>query len=246
MTIITIANQKGGVGKTTTAAMLAHGAARRDKRVLLIDLDTQGNCADSFGVDEAPSLYEWLVLGKKFKDSMLISVRENLDLIRSDKHTAQLLIAAAGMDYRENILANALQDDEHDLVVLDCPPSVNLLHTAALVAADLLIIPTKLDQFAVKGVIAIMYSLASVKQNTKSTCTLAGIIPTFYERVTSESQAQLEILVENYGHYVWPPIPSDTTVRVASRKGITPWEFDGNGRALEGYSQCLDRLLKII
>ena len=245
MTIVTIANQKGGVGKTTTAVTLAHGAAMRGESVLLVDLDTQGNCADALGLEEGSELYEWLILGHAI-DLVTVKARERLDVIRSNKTTAQLKVSISGMDFREMVLAIALADYEHDLVIIDCPPSVDILHTAALVAADLLIIPTKLDQFAIKGVIEMLRSLESVQRATRSKCNLAGIIPTFYDRVTNESQGQLENLAEQYGGLVWPPIAQDTSCRVANRLGKTLWEMEGSPRARMGYAECLERMLKII
>jgi len=246
MIIITVANQKGGVGKTTLSVALAHGLSMKGMKTLLVDLDTQGNCADALGIEEASSLFEWLILNQNIEKVIYPDARKGLDLVRSDKNTARLLLSAAGMDYRENILANALARCDYDVAILDCPPSINLLHTAALVAADLLIIPTKLDQYSVKGVIAIMQSLATVRQNTRSACTLGGIIPTFYERVTNESQSQLEVLANMYGKLVWPPISVDSSIRVASRKGLTPFEMQPKCRSISDFEKCLDRLMMAI
>lgn len=246
MTIVTIANQKGGVAKTTSAVNLGHGAAMRGLDVLVVDLDTQGNVADALGMDEGSELYEWLITGKDTEQVAQPTGRDHLKIIRSNKMTAQLKVAASGMDFREMIIANALEAYEYDLVILDCPPSVDILHTAALVAADLLLIPTKLDQFAIKGVIEMLRSLDSVQRATRSNCKLAGIIPTFYDQVTSESHGQLANLAEQYGSLVWPPVAADTNCRVANRVGKTLWEMPVNTRAKLGYAACLERLLKII
>lgn len=248
MTIVAIANQKGGVGKTTTAINVAHGAALRGYEVLVIDLDTQGNVADALGMESGSELYDWLITQKDIlRVAVRVPGREHLSVIRSDKSTAMLKVAASGMDFREMIIANGVQgyEETYDLVVLDCPPSVDILHTAALVAADLLIIPTKLDQFAIKGVVEMLRSLESVQRATRSRCKLAGIIPTFYDKVTNESHAQLENLVSGYGGFVWPPVAQDTSCRVANRIGKTLWEMEGSPRARLGYAECLDRLLKI-
>ncbi len=245
--IITIANQKGGVAKTTTAVNMAHGAAIRGYTTLLIDLDSQGNVADSLGLPEGADLYHWLIQDEKdYMHYLVESGRSRLSVIRSDKHTAALKEVLAGRSFREQVLASALKDYSHefDLVFLDCPPSVDLLHTAALVAADLLIAPTKLDQFAIKGVMEVIRSLDAVRQGTNCRCQLAGIIPTFHDLVTTESHKQLANLVENYEDLVWPVIAQDNTCRVANRKGKTLWEMPGVPKARTGYSDCLDRLLK--
>jgi len=211
-----------------------------------VDLDTQGNVADALGMEEGHDLYDWLINSLTPKVEVKVPGRERMSVIRSNKATAVLKLAVTGMDFREMIISNALQGYEYDLIILDCPPSVDILHTAALVAADWLIIPTKLDQFAIKGVIEMLRSLDSVQRATRSRCQLAGIIPTFYDKVTNESQAQLENLAGTYGSFVWPPVAQDTSCRVANRVGKTLWELEGHPRALVGYAECLERLLKII
>ena len=134
---------------------------------------------------------------------------------------------------REYILSDALEAADHDLILLDCAPSVDLLHFAALVAANFLLIPTRLDKLAVNGVRDALQSLLSLKRI--SNCQIAGILPTFYERVTIESHAQLTHLAQTFGRLVLPPIPQDTHCRVASRFGKTLWEYEPNSRALSGY-----------
>ncbi|PKO03067.1 MAG: hypothetical protein CVU43_04610 [Chloroflexi bacterium HGW-Chloroflexi-5] len=246
MAIIAVVNQKGGVGKTTTAVTLAMGLALRGREVLVVDSDTQGNVSDALGIEKSSSLYEWLILDKDMKD-VAMNARLRLDVIRSDKTTAKLKMILGGMDYREQVIARALEgyEDYWDDVVIDCAPSVDVLHTAAMVAADWLIIPTKLDQFSIDGVVETLNSLEAVRSMTKSKCKCAGIIPTFYDRVTNESHAQLKALAEYAPELVWPPVAQDTSCREASRLGLTLWET-GPGRALTGYAECLDRLMKVL
>lgn len=248
MAIITVANQKGGVGKTTTAVTLAAGLAQdHGLEVLIIDLDTQGNVSDSLRIEKSGALLEWLLLEKKLTD-VVINARKRLDVVRSDKTTVKLKISLAGMEFRESVLSNALKGYEnyYDLVVIDCAPSVDVLHTASMVAADLLIIPTRLDQFSIEGVVETLRSLATVQQITKSRCELAGIIPTFYDRVTNESHEQLKALARAYTKFVWPPIPQSAMCRSASRMGRTVWEFNPKSNVADGYRECLKRLLKLL
>jgi chromosome partitioning protein len=153
-TTIAILNQKGGVGKTTTAVMLASGFARKGCQVLLVDLDTQGNVADSLGIPQSDDLRRLLSpdLHQPLDQAATSSGLERLCVIRSEKSTAGLKQTLAGMTLREYILADALEAADYDLIFLDCAPSVDVLHFASLVAADYLIIPTRLDKLAVNGV----------------------------------------------------------------------------------------------
>ena len=236
-TTIAILNQKGGVGKTTTAVTLASGLAKMGCRVLLIDLDTQGNVADSLGLPHGDDLRRLLSpdLQISLDRAITPSGLDHLDVIRSDKSTTALKQTLAGVTLREYILADVLQSSSFDVVALDCAPSVDLLHFAALVAADFLLIPTRLDKLAVNGVRDALQTLAALKRI--SHCQVAGILPTFYERVTLESHEQLVHLAQTFGRLVLPPIPQDTQCRVASRYGKTLWEHEPNAKALIGYDQ---------
>ena len=141
----------------------------------------------------------------------------------------------AGVTLREYILADVLQNAGYDVIVLDCAPSVDLLHFAALVAADYLLIPTRLDKLAVNGVRDALQTLSALKRISQ--CQVAGILPTFYERVTLESHEQLIHLAQTFGRLVLPPIPQDTQCRVATRYGKTLWDYAPNAKALNGYEQ---------
>jgi chromosome partitioning protein len=179
---------------------------------------------------------------------------DHLDVIRSDRSTTALKQVLAGVTLREYVLADALSGCGYDLVVLDCAPSLDLLHFAALVAADYLLIPTRLDKLALNGVRDALQTLAGLQR--VSHCQLAGILPTFYERVTLESHAQLLHLAQTFGRLVLPPIPQDTQCRVASRHGQTLWEYapqtkaligyEQNGKTVGGYRQALERIEELL
>jgi len=246
--VIAVTNQKGGVGKTTTAVTLAHGWACAGKRVLLMDLDSQGNVADSLGIEPGHELVRFLdpEAGEGWQPTYIEagdpqSGRENLYLVRSDKHTAPLKRKLAAEPFgvqvlgeRLKLLRRAPRGAAFDFVVMDCAPSVDILHTAAMVAADWLLIPTRLDQLAVKGVMDALGTLASLRGAGHSSCEVAGILPTFYDRVTTESHDQLVHLASQFGKLVMPPIPLDTQCRTATRLGRTLWELDPGGRAMAG------------
>lgn len=245
MTIFAIVNQKGGVGKTVTAVNLAHGLALHGHRTLLVDLDPQGNVADCLGLPPGNDLYRLLFpgAGLSLGEAAIPSGRENLDVVRSDKSTANLKVAigAVSDQPREYILDDALRNAPYDVVVLDCAPSVDILHTLAVVAAHYLLVPTRLDQLAIKGVRDMLVTLKSLARIT--TCELGAVIPTFYDRTTNESYLQLKHLAETFRQYVWPPIPQDVICRESTRFGQTLWEYGPNTRSLVGYTDRGGRLI---
>jgi chromosome partitioning protein len=239
MTVFAVVNQKGGVGKTVTAVNLAHGLARRGHRTLLVDLDPQGNVADCLGLPPGNDLYRLLLPGMaaSLESSTFASGRQDLDVVRSDRTSANLKVAIGALSDRprEYILDDILQTAQYQVVVLDCAPSIDILHTLAVVASHYLLIPTRLDQLAVKGVRDMLSTLKSLERIT--TCELGAIIPTFYDRTTNESYLQLRHLVETFRESVWPPIPQDVICRESTRFGRTLWEYAPGTRSLRGYEQ---------
>lgn len=245
MIVLAVVNQKGGVAKTTSAVNLAHGLALHGYRTLLMDLDPQGNVADCLGLPPGNDLYQLLFPGiyAPLGSVTTSTGRENLDVVRSDKTSVNLKVAIGSISDRprEYLLDDALQDAHYDVVVLDCAPSVDILHTLAVVAAHYIVIPTRLDQLAVKGVRDMLTTLKSMSRLT--TCELGAIVPTFYDRTTKESYLQLKHLVDAFREYVWPPIPQDVVCRESSRFGQTLWEYSPNTRSLVGYEDRNGRLI---
>ena len=245
MTTLAVITQKGGVGKTVSAVNLAHGFAMRGYRTLLLDLDPQGNVADCLGLPPGGDLYRLLFPdgGLPLEMTVVSSGRENLDVVRSDKSSANLknAISAVSDRPREYILDDVLVKAPYDVILLDCAPSIDILHTLAIVAAHYVLVPTRLDQLAVKGVRDVLVTLKALARIT--TCELGAIIPTFYDRTTNESYLQLKHLAETFRKYVWPPIPQDVVCRESTRLGQTLWEVAPNTRALVGYEDRAGRMV---
>ena len=232
MFTLAILNQKGGVGKTTTAVTLAHGLALSGLRVLLVDLDAQGNVADALGLEKHGDLYRLLFDGSGSVAQR--SGRDGLDVILGDKSTVEAKQRLTGMNFREMALRAALdQVRGYDVCVLDVAPGVDVLQVAALVACDKFLIPVALDHLAVVGAADALASAVGLAKYTHCG-TLAGVLPTFWERQTREGQVQLETLVEQFGNLVWPPVPRDTKAREAAAEGLTLWEYAPYCRALRG------------
>lgn len=252
-TILTIANQKGGVAKTTSAVTLGHGLAQAGFRVLIVDLDPQGHVAFTLGLDKSNGLYRLLVDAEPLK-KIVITARPNLDIVASDKTGEAAKRYVTTINFRERVISRALKGVDYDVVILDTPPSIDVLHVAALVASNWVVIPTKLDALAVDGVNEILRSMAEVEQDHRFDG--YSIVPTFYDRTTKETATQLRDLVEAFPEAVWPPIPQDTKAREATAFGKTLWEYAPdspsvtgyqiNGKRVGGYADLLERMKGVI
>jgi chromosome partitioning protein len=161
MTIITIANQKGGVGKTTTAVTMAHGLALCGQRILLVDLDPQGHVAFSLGLPKAPGFYR-LIVDEEPIEKVAVPTRENLEIIPGDKHTEKAKRTIIISNFPTETIGRALKGAEYDVVILDLAPSLDVLHVSALMASDWVLIPTKLDAMAIDGVNEVLRSMGEV------------------------------------------------------------------------------------
>jgi chromosome partitioning protein len=240
MIIFAFANQKGGVGKTTSAVTLADGLSRLKKRTLLVDLDPQGHLALSFGLEKAPGLYRWMVLGETL-DAVKVEIRPHLDLIPGDKQTEKVKRQITLADFRETILADLLHESEYDAVLLDLAPSMDVLHLNGLIAADWVVIPTRPDALAVDGVKEILTTMAEISR-TGHRYRGYSILPTFFDRTTRETFLQFQDLARAFGEHVWPPIPQDTRVRETAAYGKTLWEYAPHSTSIEGYAEGSRRL----
>ena len=256
--ILAIVNQKGGVGKTTTAVTIAAGLARQGRRVLLADLDSQGNVCDALGLRKGPGFYRLLVAKLPLAEVVIDSGRHNLYVLPGDKNTVEAKLYLSSMNFRERAVEQALVPGArfYDHVVLDLAPSVDVLHIAALVAADAFLVPTRLDHLAVVGVNDALTTLAALKAGGVEPPQFLGVLPTFWDRTTTESTFQLQHLARTFEKRLWPPVPADTKAREAPAHGKSLWEYAPECRALKGvavghqqaggYEQVMARLTKEI
>ena len=252
--IIALANQKGGVGKTTTAVTLAHGLARLGRRVLLVDLDPQGHVAYSLGLEKTPGLYRLICESEPLKE-LVLNVRPNLDLLPGDKNTEKVKRQITLSDFREGILADLLRETVYDVVLIDMAPSFDVLHINGLVASDWVIIPTRPDALAIDGVKEILRTMGEISQRGHPFQGYS-IMPVFFDRSTRETLTQFQEIVRVFGAHVWPPVPQDTRLREAAAYGKTAWEYAPKSPAMigylenrvrvGGYVQVLERLKEVI
>ena len=189
--IIAIANQKGGVGKTTTAINLSTAMAAIEKKILLVDADPQGNASTGLGValeKRAPSLYDLITNQMLDLDAIKETSIPNLNIISSTLDLAASEIELAEMHNRENIVKNILKEvDGYDYIFIDCPPALGLLTINSLVAANSVIVPLQCEFFALEGLSALINTIEKIKSSLNTSIELEGVVLTMYDRRNSLS-----------------------------------------------------------
>lgn len=238
-TTIVIANQKGGVGKTTSAVNLAHGLVLAGKRVLLVDLDPQGQCATLLGLKPEPGAFNLLVADLPPSEVVRATDRGNLFVILGDRKTAVaqtvLSVQRAPITLARKKLIPSAEADQIDYVVIDTSPSVGELQEQALWASDGVLIPCATDYLASDGVFNIVATLDKLRQEQGWKGRMLGVLPTFYDDVTRESKATLLDLQERFRGTILPPIHRATILRECAVEGKTIFELAPSSRAAEQY-----------
>lgn len=246
-TILTIANQKGGVGKTTTAVNLAQGLALRGCKVLLIDLDPQGQCATILGLKQESDAFSLLVSDVTLEKLIRTTDRPGLYVVLGDKKTAiaqsVLSIQRSPVSFTAEKIRRPVQDEKFDYVLLDTSPSLGEIQEQALYAADLVLIPCSVDYLASDGVITIQQTLEKLGTEFDWPGRIVGILPTFFDDVTRESRATLDDLIQQFGSLVLIPIHRATVLRECAVEGKTIFELYPNCRAAREYQVLVETIL---
>lgn len=247
ITTIAIANQKGGVGKTTTAVNLAHGLVTEGRKVLLVDLDPQGQCSTILGLKPEPDVYNLLISAYSAEQVIRTTDRFNLFVLLGDRKTAtaqtMMEINHSPISFIHEKITLAAEEDGFEYVIIDTPPSVGEMQVQAVWASDGVLIPCTVDYLASDGVYNIMELLKRIKDEFNWQGSVVGILPTFFDEVTRESKATLQDLKNNFGDKILDPIYRATILRECAVEGKTIFELAPNSRAAKQYTQLVDAVL---
>jgi len=239
--ILAIANQKGGVGKTTTAISVAAALAALERRVLLVDFDPQGNTTGGLGLDKrtlGATVYGWLFGNATFGETVRSTELAFLSLLPSNRDLVGAEVELVSTDRREFRLAGKLEphSGEFDYVLIDCPPSLGLLTVNALTAADGVLVPVQCEYLALEGVSELLATVARVRESLNPRLSIAGILPTMWDERTNLSRQVLEELRRYFGEKVFRQVvPRNVRLAEAPSHGKPILLYDVRSKGAEAY-----------
>lgn len=252
MKTLAITNQKGGVGKTTTSVNLAASLGDLGKKVLLIDLDPQGNATTGSGINKdkiEATIYDVLIGDKTIEEALVKNERNGFDIVPSNRNLAGAEIELVNEIAREKILINAIkkleESEAYDYVLLDCPPSLNLVTVNALTAAQAVMIPMQCEYYALEGLSDLVNTIKKVRTNLNKTLRIEGLLRTLYDPRNMLAKQVSEQLIGHFGDKVYKTvIPRNIRLAEAPSYGLPVIAYDKASKGAQAYMTLANEILE--
>jgi len=248
--IIAIANQKGGVGKTTTSINLAACLAEKGKKVLAIDMDSQGNMTSGFGIDKENlkyTIYETLVGECNLGESMILDVIPNLNLIPASRDLAGAEVDFIDYDNPQQILKNIIRNirKKFDFIIIDCPPALGMLTINSLTAADTVIVPIQCEFYALEGLSQLIYTINMIKKKLNKNLEIEGVVFTMYDSRNNLSQEVVDSVRESLDEIIYDTVvPRNVRLAEAPSFGLPINKYDTRSSGAAAYRSLADEVIK--
>lgn len=250
--VITVFNQKGGVGKTTSVINLAAALGKMKKNILVVDIDPQGNATSGLGIDKNSlknSIYDALINNVSMKQIVQKTSAENVDIIPSNVNLAGAEIELIQKEERELSLKHSLEDikDDYDFIFIDCPPSLGLLSLNGLSASDSVLIPIQCEYYALEGVSQLVETIMLVKKSLNPNLEIEGIILSMFDGRTNLSIQVVEEVKKYFKGKVYTSIiPRNVRLAEAPSYGISVLDYDPKSKGAEAYTELAEEFIYLL